>query len=139
VAFQVNAARLGCMPAHLAERPGRAGAYAAGVTRGDLDLIISGLVKLRREVDLALDRAVLTGRAEHDLSWDEVAALTGVTTRTAAKRWSEPGAGAKNAGASKNGAAAKDGVAAKNGAAEGAKARKGGAGRSKAGAATTRA
>src|SRR3954454_322980 len=71
------------------ERPGRAAAYAAVVTRGDLDLIISGLVKLRREVDLALDRAVLTGRAEHDLSWDEVAALTAVTARTAAKRWGE--------------------------------------------------
>ena len=91
------------------------------MTRGDLDLIISGLVKLRREVDLALDRAVLTGRTEHDLSWDEVAALTGVTTRTAAKRWSETV------------------PAAKNGAAAGPKARKGGTGRSKAGATTTRA
>ena len=66
------------------------------MTRGDLDLIISGLVKLRREVDLALDRAVLTGRAEHDLSWDEVAALTGVTARTAAKRWGDGRPAPKN-------------------------------------------
>jgi hypothetical protein len=115
------------------------------VTRDDLDLIITGLVKLRREVDVALDRAVLVGRTTHDLSWDQVADLTGVTARTAAKRWGaqEPapkdGAAAKDGaarnGAAKNGAPAKNGAAAKDGAMAGTKARKA-AGRTKATAAT---
>jgi hypothetical protein len=64
--------------------------YCGRVTRGDLDTIIAGLVQLRREVDLALDHAVVAGRAEHDLSWDEVADLTGMTRRAVVKRWGDP-------------------------------------------------
>ena len=52
-------------------------------------MIIAGLVQLRREVDLALDHAVAAGRAEHDLSWDQVADLTGMTKRAALKRWDD--------------------------------------------------
>jgi hypothetical protein len=81
------------------------------VTREDLDVVIAGLVKLRGEVDLALDRAVLAGRAEHDLSWDQVADLTGMSARTAAKRWGNTAPAAKNGEAARNGAAVRDGRA----------------------------
>lgn len=105
------------------------------MTRDDLDLIITGLVKLRREVEVALDRAVLVGRTTHDLSWDQVADLTGVTARTAAKRWGAQEPAPKDGAATRNGAPAKNGAAAKVGAMAGTKARKA-AGRTKAASAT---
>ena len=68
-------------------------------------MIIAGLVQLRREVDLALDHTVAAGRAEHDLSWDQVADLTGTTKRAALKRWGDAALERRRAGRPERGEA----------------------------------
>lgn len=84
-------------PAALARILALTSAYRERMTSGDVE-VIAGLAKLRHEVDEALDVAVIAGRAAHDLSWSQVAELTGLTRRGAIKKWGEVAPGTRTTG-----------------------------------------
>ncbi len=60
--------------------------------------VIAGVAELRRELDEVLDQAVIDGRAHHDLSWSQVAALTGMSKAGVIKRWGERAPGTRPSG-----------------------------------------